>query len=68
MDDAINTMKVLFGEEDEDGIATGLEPNWGCTHAEIIPDWITDDKLTDAHRQELGMIDPFFLPSSDDEA
>ena len=67
MDDVINTMKVSFGEEDGDGNASGLPPNWGRTFADIIPDWITEDKLNDAHRQELGMIDAFFLPSDDDD-
>jgi hypothetical protein len=61
--DAVKGLKMLFGEalDSDNPDILNMPPQWGTENKDIIALWFQAEKLTSAHRVELGMT----LPTAD---
>jgi hypothetical protein len=74
-DDAVKGIKMLFGQplDTDNPDILNLPRNWGQQNPATIPLWFQLEKLTAAHKVELGMNGPPVYPenqlsdSSDDD-
>ena len=68
IENVIKTVKMLYGElMDGNADILALPRHWGFDNREIIKKWFQEDKLNEAHRVELGLLEPNFLQIEDNE-
>ena len=67
-DDAIRGLKMLYGEplDPNNPEILNLPRDWGIRNDETITLWFQKEKLSAAHKVELGMIDLAFYPTVND--
>lgn len=54
-DSAINALKILYGNHDQDSNIYRMPQNWADNNEVIVLQWFQPHKLTDAHKLEIHL-------------